>query len=94
MSYFNEYGTDFSVFNSGHGVLGRTVIDSKTGFEKRTVASSVCCFVGAVERGRGGEPLTEGSLVKEDYQKLFDVIANLLSVEYTVFVKRQTYHRN
>ena len=54
MSYFNEYGTDFSVFNSGHGVLGRTVIDSKTGFEKRTVASSVCCFVGAVERGRGG----------------------------------------
>ena len=31
--YFSEYGTDFSVFNSGHGVLRRTVIDSKTGFE-------------------------------------------------------------
>ena len=91
MSYFNEYGTDFSVFKSGHGVLRRTVIDSKTGFEKPAVAS---CLLPCRCSGRGGGPLTEGSLVKEDYQKLFDVIANLLSIKFTVFVKRQTYHLN
>ena len=45
VSYFSEYGTDFSVFNSGHGVLRRIVIGSKNGFEKGTVASSVSCFV-------------------------------------------------
>ena len=71
MSYFNEYGTDFSVFNSGHGVLGRTVIDSKTGFEKRTVASSVCCFVGAVERGRGGGTFNGGKSRKGRLSKAF-----------------------
>ena len=102
VSYFSEYGTDFSVFNSGHGVLRRTVLDTKTGFEKRTMASSVCCFVRArmdvskPVKGEGGgrEPLTEAGLVKEENQKLPDVIANLLSIKFTVFVKRQTYHLN
>ena len=77
------------------------MIDSKTGFEKHTVASSVCCFVGAlvdaskpVMGGGGEEPLMEAGLVKEEYQKLSDVIANLLSIKFTVFVKRQTYHLN
>ena len=64
------------------------MIDSKTGFEKHTVASSVCCFVGAlvdaskpVMGGGGGEePLMEAGLVKEEYQKLSDVIANLLRI--------------
>ena len=70
VSYFSEYSTDFSVSNSGHEVLRRTVKDSKTGFEKRTVASSVCCFVGArvnVSKPVKGErePLTEARLVKE-----------------------------
>ena len=65
--YFSEYSTDFSVSNSSHR---RTVKDSKTGFEKRTVASSVCCFVGArvnVSKPVKGErePLTEAGLVKE-----------------------------
>ena len=90
MSYFNENGTDFSVFKSGHGVLRRTVIDSKTGFEKPAVAS---CLLPCRCSGRGGT-FNRRSLVKEDYQKLFDVIANLLSIKFTVFVKRQTYHRN
>ena len=58
----------------------------------------VCFFVGArVDASKpvkGGGPLTEGSLVKEEYQKLFDVIANLFSIKFTVFVKRQTYHLN
>ena len=86
VSYFSEYGTDFSVFNSGHGVLARTVIGSKTGFEKHTVASSVCCFVAALVdaskpvMGGGEEPLMEAGLVKEEYQKLSDVIANLLRI--------------
>ena len=70
VSYFSEYSTDFSVSNSSHEVLRRTVKDSKTGFEKRTVASSVCCFVGArvnVSKPVKGErePLTEAGLVKE-----------------------------
>ena len=70
VSYFSEYSTDFSVSNSGHEVLRRTVKDGKTGFEKRTVASSVCCFVGArvnVRKPVKGErePLTEAGLVKE-----------------------------
>ena len=65
------------------------------------MASSVCCFVGArvgaskpVKGWEGRKPLREGSLVKEEYQKLSDVIANLLSIKFTVFVKRQTYHLN
>ena len=99
VSYFSEYSTDFSVSNSSYEVLRRTVKDSKTGFEKRTVASSVCCFVGArvnVSKPVKGErePLTEAGLVKEWYQKLSYVIANLLSIKFTVFVKRQTYHLN
>ena len=70
VSYFSEYSTDFSVSNSGHEVLRRTFKDGKTGFEKRTVASSVCCFVGArvnVSKPVKGErePLTEAGLVKE-----------------------------
>ena len=44
-------------------------------------------------KGRG-EPLTEAGLVKEEYQKLSSVIANLLSIKFTIFVKRQTYHLN
>ena len=78
VSYFSEYGTDFSVFNSGHGVLGRTVIDSKTGFEKHTVASSVCCFVGAlvdaskpVMGGGGGGAFNGGRSRKGRVSKAF-----------------------
>ena len=40
-------GNDFTVVNRGHGVLKRTVIDSKTGFGKRTMAFYVSCFVRA-----------------------------------------------
>ena len=40
-------GNDFTVVNSGHGILKRTVIDSKTGFGKRTMAFYVSCFVRA-----------------------------------------------
>ena len=63
------------------------------------MASSVCCFVvgarvDASKPVKGGEPLTEAGLVKEEYQKLSDVIANLLSIKFTVFVKRQAYHLN
>ena len=67
VSYFSEYSTDFSVSNSGHEVLRRTFKDGKTGFEKRTVASSVCCFVGAHEQAsKGGEGAFNGGRSEHD----------------------------
>ena len=65
-------GNDFTVVNRGHGVLKRTVIDSKTGFRKLTMAFYVSSFVRArvdasklVRGGRWeGKPLTEGGKTK------------------------------
>ena len=56
--YFSEYSTDFSVSNSSHEVLRRTVKDSKTGFVSARVNVSK-----PVKGER--EPLTEAGLVKE-----------------------------
>ena len=70
------------------------------------MASSVSCFVGArvdaTKLGRswgggeggGEEPLTQSSLVKEEYQKLSDAIENLLSIKFTVSVKRPQFKKN
>ena len=56
---------------------------------------------GVQSRGGGGkggsrkrDPLTERGLVKEEQHKLSDVIGNLLSIKFTVSVKRQPNHLN
>ena len=45
-------------------------------------------------RRREGEPFTGEGLVKEEKQKLSNFIENLLSIMFTVSVKRQPYQPN
>ena len=77
-----------------HGFLKRTDIDGKIGYGN-VQTSSVSCFVrdrceqASEELGEGGGVAsTAERLVKENYLKLFDVIENLLSIKFTVSVKR------
>ena len=81
-----------------HGFLKRTVIDRKIGYGNvHSHPLSVALYVLVIDAsklvkswggGGGGVASNAERLVKENDLKLFDVIENLLSIKFTVSVKR------